>query len=212
MCADFLRLREELDSLEQAGADWIHWDVMDGVFVPNLTFGAHLVNQARAFSSLPFDVHLMVSKPELIVEQLNLRAEDVITFHVEACSNPAPVFAGLRAKGVRAGIALNPDRPVEHVLQPVVLEQADLICVMGVFAGFAGQRFIPDTLERLEQVSGHPRVKEREILVEVDGGVNDENVADLVQRGAQVIVSGSFVFSGDYAQRITQLRRATSER
>jgi len=210
MCADLMRMAESLLAIERGGADLLHWDVMDGCFVPNLTFGAPLVNAAREVCSLPFDVHLMVANPELQVEQLRLRRGDIVTFHVNAAKHFERLASVIHAQGWECGVALNPDRPLEEVLQDKVLAACDLVLVMGVFAGFAGQDFIPESLDRIRQVAEHPIVRERNITVAVDGGITADNAAAVVKAGARLLVSGSYLLHRevDFEERLKLLRAA----
>jgi len=201
---------EALLAIERGGADLLHWDVMDGCFVPNLTFGAHLMNAAREVCSLPFDVHLMVANPELQVEQLRLRRGDIVTFHVNAAEHFEPLASEIHERGWDCGVALNPDRPLEEVLEHRVLAACDLILVMSVFAGFAGQRFIPESLQRIRRVAQHPLVRERNMTVEVDGGITADNAAAVVKAGARLLASGSYLLhrEADFPERLKLLREA----
>lgn len=210
MCADLMRLGQSLLEVERGGADLLHWDVMDGCFVPNLTFGAHFVNAAREICSLPFDVHLMVSDPMLQAQQLRLRAGDTVIFHVNAAKDLEGLTKAIEQSGCMWGAALNPDRPLHQVLQEKVLGGCSMILVMSVFAGFAGQAFIPESLARIRQVAEHPVVREREIAVSVDGGITGENAAEVVRAGARVLVSGSYLLGPEveFAERLRRLREA----
>jgi len=208
MLADFVRLAEELRKLEDAGADLIHWDVMDGNFVPNLTFGAHIIDSAREVSSLPFDVHLMVNDPELIISQLSLRAGDAVTLHVEAVDDPRPELLTIREKGWLAGLAVSPDTPIERALDENLRPLLDLVSVMGVRPGFAGQTFIEGVLGKIGALRRELKSRDKGVQVEIDGGVTFRNAQRLVQTGADILVAGNAVFNSGlpWAEAIEKLR------
>ncbi len=194
LSADFARLGEEIKSVEAAGADWIHVDVMDGHFVPNLTFGPPVINAVRSVTSLPFDVHLMIERPELSLHDYVAAGADRITIHAEACVHLHRTIYAIKEKGLAAGVAINPSTSVQ-VLEPII-HDLDLVLIMTVNPGFGGQAFIPYSLQKLKQLKA--LLAERELNsvdVQVDGGVNEETAPLIREAGANVLVAGSAVFS-----------------
>ncbi len=203
LSADFGNLESEIRKLDQAGADMIHIDVMDGHFVPNLTIGAPVVKSLRPHTELPFDVHLMVDNPDSMVAWFADAGADIITIHAESTPHLDRTLSFIRSLGCKAGISLTPSTP-EDVLS-YVLDKVDLILVMTVNPGFGGQKFIPSQLGKIS------RIKEmcagRDILLEVDGGINPLTAAECIAAGANVLVAGTSIFAnGDYAKNIEALR------
>jgi ribulose-phosphate 3-epimerase len=191
LLCDFGNLERELERLTAAGVEALHLDVMDGHFVPNLTYGMPIVAALRRLTDLPLDVHLMIERPERYVEAFYDAGADLITIHVEAVSDPRPVLARIRELGAGAGLALNPNTPLESVVE--CLDLCDLVLAMSVDAGFGGQKFNPvalDKLNRLRELAPHA-------LLEVDGGVNEQTIAVCADAGAQLFVVGSAIFNHD---------------
>ena len=203
LAADMANLKSEVEALAAAGADMLHLDIMDGHYVPNLTFGPGLVKTLRPYSRLPFDVHLMVTEPEDMVPWFIDAGADIITVHYEAAVHLDRTLAEIRAAGKKAGVSLNPATP-ENVLE-YVLDKLDLILVMSVNPGFGGQSFIPSQLEKIQRIKS--MIGGRDIQIEVDGGINPMTAAECIAAGADILVAGTSVFSGgDYRKNIEALR------
>ena len=206
LSADFAKIGEEVKSLEKCGADVIHCDVMDGVFVNNITFGIKMVEDIRKMTTLPLDCHLMIVQPEKYVERFAKAGADIITVHFEACQdNLKEVLALIKATGKKCGAVINPDTPVEKIKD--VIPMCDIVLVMSVFPGFGGQKFIPEVLDKLREVRAIIDESGKDIDLEVDGGVTVENVEEIKEAGANLIVAGSTVFkASDRAEIIEKLK------
>ena len=206
LSANFAKMGEEVKSLEENGADVVHCDVMDGVFVNNITFGIKMVEDLRKITTLPLDCHLMIVHPEKYVERFAKAGADIITVHYEACQdNLEDVLKLIKSTGVKCGAVINPDTPVEKIASVIPL--CDMVLVMSVFPGFGGQKFIPEALHKLREVKAIADKAGQEIDLEIDGGVNMENVALVKEAGANVIVAGSAVFNApDRAKAIADLK------
>jgi len=202
LSADFAQLGEEVRAIDAAGCDYVHIDVMDGHFVPNLTIGPGVIRALRSHSNKPFDVHLMIDPAQPYLEQYAEAGADIITVHAEADRHLDRSLQVIRGLGKKAGVSLNPGTPetaIEHVL-----DRVDLVLVMSVNPGFGGQTFIDAQVEKIRRV--REIIGDRPIELEVDGGITDETAPKAVAAGANVLVAGSWVFGGDYAQRIGALR------
>jgi len=205
LSADFTRLREEIQAVEAAGADWIHADIMDGHFVPNITFGPMVVEAVRRVTRLPIDVHLMISEPERYVSDFAKAGADYISVHVETCTHLHRTVQLIRDAGARPGVVLNPTTPLEALQW--ILEYADLVLVMSVNPGFGGQAFISNSIEKIERLRQMITEKRLPTLIEIDGGVSDKTIGDIAAAGADVFVAGSAIFGNrDYAAAIRGLR------
>jgi ribulose-phosphate 3-epimerase len=205
LSADYTKLAEEIRSVEEGGADLLHVDVMDGHFVPNLTFGPILVEAVNRLTDLPLDVHLMMLKPERYLKRFREAGADYLTVHVEVCGHEPEVFRQIRALGAKAGVAINPETPGE-ALDPVV-NQVDMVLFMTVHPGFGGQEFIPDVLLKMKQFTERYRPVVPDLLIEVDGGIQRQTAYHAVQAGAEILVAGSAVFRAlDRADEIAALR------
>ena len=193
-------------TLEQSGADLVHCDVMDGVFVNNITFGIKMVEDLRKITKLPLDCHLMIVHPEKYVERFAKAGADMITVHYEACKdNLKEVLELIKSTGVKCGAVINPDTPVDKIKDVILL--CDMVLVMSVFPGFGGQKFIPSALDKLREIRAIINASGKEIDLEIDGGVTAENVAEIKAAGANVIVAGSAVFKAeDRAAMIASLK------
>ena len=197
LSADFSRLGEEIAAVEAAGADWIHIDVMDGRFVPNITIGPGLIASLRKTTHLPFDVHLMIENPERYIDAFAESGADVITVHAEATVHLHRTIAMIRERGLRAGVSLNPATPLVQI-EPI-LPDLNLLLIMTVNPGFGGQKFIKGSLSRIRQTKEMIRAVAPEVLLEVDGGVTLKNIRSISDAGADILVAGSAIFgSGDY--------------
>lgn len=207
LSADFARLADEVARVEAGGADLLHVDVMDGHFVPNLTVGPPIVEALRKVTKLPLDVHLMITNADAYIQEFADAGADYLTVHVEACPHLHRTIQAIKERGVKAGVTLNPATPLSSV--EAILPDADLLLIMSVNPGFGGQSFIPASLRKISQARAMIERTHSRALLEVDGGVKVENAAQIVQAGADILVSGSAIFSSkDYGATITAMRRA----
>ena len=205
LAADFGNIERECDLIDKSDADWFHLDVMDGIFVPNISFGMPIVKSIRKMTSKPLDVHLMITQPERYIEKFIDIGSDIISFHIEATNKLEENISLIKSKNVKAGIAINPDTPIGDLKD--IISKIDLVCLMGVHPGFAGQKFIENTFDRLKQLKALIKDSNSKALIEVDGGVNENNHMDLKSLGADVLVAGSYIFnSEDYDVVIKKLK------
>lgn len=193
LSADFSRLGEEIKDVEKGGADYIHVDVMDGHFVPNITIGPLIVEAIRPITSLPLDVHLMIENPDQYIEVFAKAGADIITVHVEACPHLHRTIQLIKSQGIKAGVVLNPHTPVSTIEH--VLEDIDMVLLMTVNPGFGGQKFIHSVLPKVKQVADMIRDRDLQVEIEIDGGVNTETAKLCVEAGANVLVAGSAVYN-----------------
>nr|HID57769.1 ribulose-phosphate 3-epimerase [Desulfobacterales bacterium] len=206
LSADFSRLGEEIRKVESAGADWIHIDVMDGHFVPNITIGPMVVEAVKGITHLPLDVHLMIEHPEQYLVQFAEAGSSLISVHVEACCHLHRTIDAIKGLNVKAGVALNPTTPLSTL--DWILEEVDLVVLMSVNPGFGGQEFIPHTIKKIKDLKDKIADRGLNTMVEVDGGINKKTIKDVADAGGDVFVAGSAVFgSGDYTKRMNEFRQ-----
>lgn len=205
LSADFAKLGEEITAVERAGADYIHVDVMDGHFVPNITIGPLIVQAIRPVTKLPLDVHLMIDNPDQYIEAFAKAGADYITVHVEACRHLHRTIHHIKSFGIKAGVVLNPATPVDTIQH--IVRDIDMVLLMSVNPGFGGQKFIPEVLPKIRKVKEMADSIGKEIEIEIDGGVNSETAKLCVEAGANVLVAGSAIYDQeDYAAAISLIR------
>ncbi len=197
LSADFSRLGEQVRIIEENGADLIHVDVMDGHFVPNISFGSIVTKSLAGKTKLPFDVHLMITDPDKYLEDFVTDQTDYITVHIEVLDDPAATIEHIRSTGARAGVSLNPETPLESVTG--ILDSVDMILVMSVHPGFGGQKLIPDCLDKVRELKRIREERDLDFEIEIDGGINIDNVRTAAEAGTDIIVAGSAVFRDDIA-------------
>ena len=210
LSADFSKLGDEIQSVEEAGADWIHVDVMDGHFVPNITIGPLIVEAARRITSLPLDVHLMIENPDCYIEDFAKAGADLISVQVEACIHLNRTIQLIKSLDLRAGVVLNPSTPLSAI--EWVLEDVDYVMIMSVNPGFGGQKFIPNSIDRVRALRKMVQDRGLSILIEIDGGVNEKTIKNISDAGVDVFVAGSAIFkSQNYKETISKFRELIGE-
>ncbi len=209
LSADFARVAEQMKSVADGGADWLHIDVMDGRFVPNLTWGPKIVGDLRRVSTLPFDCHLMIVEPERYVDEFIEAGADTVTFHLEATPHAQRLLAHIRSRKVRAGISITPQTPVAMLVD--IIDDCDLVLIMSVNPGFGGQSFLPRSMVKLREARALIDARNPACLLEVDGGVNANNLRDIVSTGVDAVVMGSAIFgTPDPAATVRDMRSLLS--
>ena len=206
LAADFMNLKADIDMVNNSDADWFHLDIMDGVFVPNISYGLPLVSQISKIAKKPLDVHLMIIDPDRYIEAFKKAGSDILTVHYEACTHLHRTVQNIHSHGMKAGVSLNPHTPVS-VLEDII-QDIDLVLLMSVNPGFGGQSFIENTYAKIEKLKALIAEKNTDVIIEIDGGVNLETGKKLVEAGADALVAGSFVFnSTNPTQTIAELKQ-----
>lgn len=200
LSADFSSLEEEVKRVEQGGADLLHIDVMDGHFVPNITLGPPVITCLRERTNLPFDVHLMIEEPEKYADDFIRAGADIITVHVESTVHLHRLVTYIKSQGVKPGVALNPSTPLDTI--KYILDDIDLVLIMSVNPGFGGQKFIPRMLDKISELKSIVSQNKSEILIEVDGGINEDNASKIINAGADILVAGSAIYKSQNPENV----------
>ena len=210
LAADFANIQRDIEMLNKSNADWIHVDVMDGVFVPNISFGFPVIEAIKKYATKPLDVHLMIVQPEKYIEAFKKAGADILTVHYEACPHLHRTIQQIKAAGMKAGVALNPHTSVD--LLDDIIADLDLVCIMSVNPGFGGQKFIENTYHKVTKLQLLIAKNNSKAVIEIDGGVTDANAEKLCAAGASVLVAGSFVFNApNPIQTIADLKNSTNQ-
>jgi len=205
LSCDFANLQSEIEMLNSSEADWLHLDIMDGIFVPNITFGMPIVQIIKKHATKPLDIHLMIVKPERFISEFKKAGADLLTVHYEACTHLHRTIQAIKDEGMKAGVSLNPHTPI-HVLEDIIT-QVDLVLIMSVNPGFGGQTFIENTYKKIKELKNLIDKTGSTALIEVDGGVSDKNITQLSEIGVDVFVAGNYIFKSDNPiQTITKLK------
>ena len=206
LSADFANLQADVEMINESNADWFHVDVMDGVFVPNISFGFPVISAIKHYAKKPLDVHLMIVDPDRYLEQFKKAGADVLTVHIEACTHLHRTVAAIKGLGMKAGVAVNPHTSVS--LLEDIIEDIDLVCLMSVNPGFGGQKFIENTYDKIKKLRAMAQAKQTDLLIEIDGGVGTHNALALLKAGADVLVAGNAVFGAENPKGvITELKK-----
>lgn len=206
LSADFANIQRDVEMINNSKADWFHVDIMDGVFVPNISFGFPVLKAIQKHAKKPLDVHLMIVKPERYVQAFKDAGADILTVHLEACPHLHRTIQAIKAQGMKVGVAINPHTPVISLTE--IIGDIDLVCLMGVNPGFGGQKFIENNYHKIQDLSAIIRTTKSKALIEIDGGVDMNNYKKLVETGANVLVAGNTVFSSaDPSQTIADLKK-----